>query len=53
MKHYTCQFKITALITAWLWRRRGYQTTIGRVQHLHPDGALEQGYRVTGRAWLE
>lgn len=48
MKRYTCQLKLTALFVAWMYRRRGYQTNISRVKHLHADGTVESGYRVTG-----
>ena len=51
MKRYTCQFKITALFVAWMYRRRGYQTNISRVKHYYNEGGrlcVQYGYRVRG-----
>lgn len=48
MKRMVCQFWITAWVHAWLWRRRGFDTMMGRVKHLNADGTMDMGYYVSG-----
>jgi hypothetical protein len=49
VKLYDCQFGITALIVAWLWRRQGYKTTIGKILELDTNKETLLGYFVTGQ----
>lgn len=49
VKLYDCQFRITALIVAWLWRRQGYKTSIGRLMELDIGKGRHIEYFVTGR----
>ena len=48
VKLHDCQFKVIALIIAWLWRRQGYETTVGKVLSLDTDGETFLGYFISG-----
>lgn len=48
LKIYRCRFRITALVKAWLWRREGRFTSIGKMMEVSYLGLDQTGYWVTG-----